>query len=217
MAKLITTYDNTLKEKVFVLKGEEAYAKSTDTVLTELNREEDWNRHLDYMLIGFEVDVHRNVGESSIVLYDNDEVIDVIPFDLGSTSVRWEKYYDEDLGEWVDNRIQLAYGIEHNVYAKYMGNKQCLKSQSKVYKFSEEMPDAYLSSLEFVDVDSYYDADSNVDISVQLVADDYYTGQTACRGRPAPGGSSPSARRCRRHRPGGAWAFRGPRRGTRWR
>ena len=105
MAKLITTYDNTLKEKVFVLKGEEAYAKSTDTVLTELNREEDWNRYLDYMLIGFEVDVHRNVGESSIVLYDNEDVIDVIPFDLGSSSVRWEKYYDEDLGEWVDNRM----------------------------------------------------------------------------------------------------------------
>ena len=178
MAKLITTYDNTLKEKVFVLKGEEAYAKSTDTVLTELPREEDWNRHLDYMLIGFEVDVHRNVGESSIVLYDNEDVIDVIPFDLGSTSVRWEKYYDEDLGEWVDNRMKLAYDIEHNIYAKYMGNKQCLKSQSKTYQFSEEMPDAYLSSLEFVDVGSYYDADSTVDISVQLVADDYYDGET---------------------------------------
>ena len=129
MAKLITTYDSTLKEKVFVLKGEEAYAKSTDTVLTELPREEDWNRYLDYMLIGFEVDVHRNIGESSIVLYDNDDVIDVIPFDLGSTSVRWEKYYDEDTGEWVDNRMKLAYGVEHNIYAKYMGNKQCLKSQ----------------------------------------------------------------------------------------
>lgn len=178
MAKLITTYDSTLKEKVFVLKGEEAYAKSTDTVLTELPREEDWNRHLDYMLIGFEVDVHRNVGESSIVLYDNEDVIDVIPFDLGSSSVRWEKYYDEDTGEWVDNRMKLAYDVEHNIYAKYMGNKQCLKSQSKVYQFSEEMPDAYLSALEFVDVESYYDADSNVDISVQLVADDYYSNQT---------------------------------------
>ena len=178
MAKLITTYDNTLKEKVFVLKGEEAYAKSTDTVLTELPREEDWNRHLDYMLIGFEVDVHRNVGESSIVLYDNDDVIDVIPFDLGSTSVRWEKYYDEDTGEWVDNRMKLAYGVEHNIYAKYMGNKQCLKSQSKVYQFSEETPNFYLSALEFVDVDSYYDANSSIDISVQLVADDYYDEQT---------------------------------------
>lgn len=178
MAKLITTYDSTLKEKVFVLKGEEAYAKSTDTVLTELNREEDWNRHLDYMLIGFEVDVHRNVGESSIVLYDNEDVIDVIPFDLGSSSVRWEKYYDEDTGEWVDNRMKLAYDVEHNIYAKYMGNKQCLKSQSKVYQFSEEMPDAYLSALEFVDVDSYYDADYSVDINVQLVADDYYDGET---------------------------------------
>ena len=51
MANLITTYDNTLKEKIFMLRGEEAYARSTDTVLEEIlhdgERRSDWNSWID--------------------------------------------------------------------------------------------------------------------------------------------------------------------------
>ena len=174
MVKLTTTWDKTLNEKVFVLKGDEAYARTTDTVLTELEREADWNHNIDYMLVSFEVDVLRDKGDSTIVLYDNDEVLDVVDYTEGQSSVRWERYWDEESQSYIDNRVRLSYDVEHNVYAKYMGNKKCLKSVSKTYTFSEPTPTAFLSSITIsVDDDSYY-LDDTTSMTVKLNADDFY-------------------------------------------
>lgn len=150
MAKITTTYDSTLKEKVFIVKGEEAYARTTDCVLTELftnngERRSDWNDSIDNMKLEFRIDVLRDVGASQVVLYDNDITLGVFPLDTNSHRI--DLKYEEDLG--VDNRIELGYGIEHNIYAKYMGNKQCLKSQSQSYTLSEPIPSKYRTELIF--------------------------------------------------------------------
>ena len=153
MAKITTTYDSTLKEKVFIVKGEEAYARTTDCVLTELfthngERRTDWNTSLDNMKLEFRIDVLRDVGASQVVLYDNDITLGVFDLDTNSHRIdlKWE-------GADEDNRIKLGYGIEHNIYAKYMGNKQCLKSQSQSYEVNESLPHSFNCDLEFVGSD----------------------------------------------------------------
>lgn len=176
MANIITSYDQTLKEKVFIVRGEEGYARTTDCMLTEIlhngERKSDWNTHLDYMLIEFRIDVVRDVGASEVVLYDNDVVLGVYPFDTNSHYIDL-KFEDSEH----DNRIMLNYDVEHNLYAKYMGNKQCLKSQSKTYSFYESMPDAYNCSLSLLESDGEtplsvnYDTGDTVAFKVKIDAE----------------------------------------------
>lgn len=187
MSKVTTTYDNTLKEKIFIIKGEEGYARSTDCVLTELytnggERQPDWNTSLDNMKLEFRIDVLRDVGASQVVLYDNDTTIGVYDFDINTHSIDL-KYEGGD----EDNRIELAYDVEHHLYAKYMGNKQCLKSQSQSYHLFEPMPDAFKCELSFLDANdrvmnggtnSDYDMGDTIEFKVKLEADDYITGNT---------------------------------------
>lgn len=144
MAQIYNTYDSTLKEKVFIVKGEEGYARSTDTLLEELERRSDWDEHFGYMLIGFHIDVLRDVGASYVVLYDNGEAIGTYEFDTNTHSIDLD--YESTT---VDNRVKLNYGVEHNIYAVYMGNKQCMKSQSKTYTFYEPIPDKFEPTLTF--------------------------------------------------------------------
>ena len=187
MSKVTTTYDNTLKEKIFIIKGEEGYARSTDCVLTELytndgERRSDWNTSLDNMKLEFRINVLRDVGASQVVLYDNDTTIGVYDFDTNAHSIDL-KY--EGVGE--DNRIELSYDVEHHLYAKYMGNKQCMKSQSQSYHLFEPMPDAFKCELSFLDADGFvmngginsdYDMLDTIEFKVKLEADDYITGNT---------------------------------------
>ena len=176
MAKLTTTYDSTLKEKIFVLKGEEGYARSTDCILEEVlhdgERRADWNTDIRKMKLEFHIDVLRDIGASYVTLYDNDDVIAVYDFDTNTHAI--DLIYDEDTG--IDNRIELAYDVEHHIYAKYMGNKQCLKSQSKSYMVSEPLPSSYDSSIE-IEGDTLYNVDATAEFTVRLVGADYYSDQ----------------------------------------
>lgn len=187
MSKVTTTYDNTLKEKIFLIKGEEGYARSTDCVLTELythngERQPDWNTSLDNMKLEFRINVLRDVGASQVVLYDNDTTIGVYDFDTNAHSIDL-KYEGGD----EDNRIELSYDVEHHLYAKYMGNKQCLKSQSQSYHLFEPMPDAFKCELSFIDADGFvmnggtnsdYDMLDTIEFKVKLEAEDYISGNT---------------------------------------
>ena len=158
MAKLTTRYDKELKEKVFVLRGEEAYARTTDCLLDEIlhdpsesgidpntGRRIDWNNTIGYMLLEFRLDVLRDIGASYVVLYDNDEMLGVYDFDTNTHTIEFVYNENPDL----DTRLKLAYGVEHNLWAKYMGNKHCLKSESKKYNFNEPVPSHFESSLSF--------------------------------------------------------------------
>lgn len=177
MANLITTYDTTLKEKIFMLRGEEAYARSTDTVLEEIlhngERRSDWNSWIDTMRVEVRIDVLRDIGASYVTLYDNDEAIAVFDFDTNTHAI--ELVYDEETHE--DNRLKLSYGVEHNIYAKYMGNNHCMKSKSKVYTFNEPLPVAYESSLEFIGFDTIADYENKPNFQVKLSSEGNYDNQ----------------------------------------
>lgn len=184
---LNTQYDATLKEKVFVLKGEEDYARTTDCILTEIThydesgvaidedngRRADWNHWLQYMKVEFRVEVLRDIGESVVALYDNDTMIgEPLAWSDETEYVEW-KYESPSK----DNRMNLAYDVEHNIYAKFMGNKKCLKSQSKTYTFMEATPDAYQSSLEIMTYSRYYTSPSG-SFKVKLIAEEYVSGKS---------------------------------------
>ena len=186
MAQLNTIYDKDLKEKIFILKGEERYARTTDCILEEITHESgadvdpetgrriDWNTHIDYFLLEFRIDVLRDIGASYVTLYDNDEVIGVFDFDTNSHYIDL-KYEDVEH----DNRLRFTYDVEHNVYAKYMGNKNCLKSKSKKYTFKEDTPQAYVSSITYTGLNAFYNGGTtSISFTATLVGDDYYASKT---------------------------------------
>ena len=46
MVQLNTTYDSSIHQKIFVLKGDEAYARTTDTIATLIT---DFDNYATYM------------------------------------------------------------------------------------------------------------------------------------------------------------------------
>ena len=133
MVNLNLNYDKTLHQKTFILKGEEAYARTTDTLLT-INRFNNSTSEFGYVRLGVEIDVLRETGDDSvIILYNGDTILKTYNWSAGQSKIIDGASNDT-------NGIKLAYGVEHNIYAVYMGNKQCLKSKSKPVIFTEPIP-----------------------------------------------------------------------------
>lgn len=339
MVNLVTRYDKVLNEKTFMLKGDEAYARTTDTLLKVIRFPDSLN-HLNGMRVGLSIDVLRDIGDSTVVLYDNDEVIGVynwnhagwghfsqdnfelevnylpdstqltsrqrgiawylynklikgdftvelelshqeairlsctgsqaqlnqigtiqvstgnpnnstntvmyVPQDNVFYNVKYERvggiincYLMVD-NEWVlcstrpittapvyfgffiyqaantpfnkkinfknltikqnnqiifadkgglntnnfnklnigseedlNSGLWLGYDMEHNIYAKYMGNKKCLKSQSKTESFMEPTPDKYLTNIMFINPPINHDSNTNVDFQLRIQSCEY--------------------------------------------
>ena len=153
--RISTTYDNTVVDgkkvgKVFMVRGDEAYARTTDVLFDIITDSTSANAFEGYK-VGFKYNVLRDVGSSGVSLYDGDMLL--------------AKYdWNEDNGETfigVDNThthinpntcIYLSYGVDHNLYMKYHGNNQCLKSKSKPILVNEPLPQEFKSELEFRDI-----------------------------------------------------------------
>ena len=177
MVKVITQYDKDLKQKIFALRGEEAYARTTDCVLEELltnngERRDDWNSDMYYMSLEFRLNVLRDVGASKVTLFDNDETLGVYPFDTNTGYIDFK--YESELE---DNRLKLTYDFQHNIYALYNGNPQCLKSKSKVIPIFEYLPHPFTSALQFNNLGANYNTGDPVTFSVSLIADNYLANQ----------------------------------------
>lgn len=114
MVRCSVKYDEELKEQVFFVRGDEDYARSTSTVL----RVGDVSTDTYDFSVSIYVNVFRDKGEGSIVIYDNDEVVYVID-DWRSTDNEREITFEH-----------MDYDTEHIFTAKYMGNKQCSPSSS---------------------------------------------------------------------------------------
>lgn len=145
MVRVSTVYDKDIKEQVFMIRGDERYARSTKTVI-ELRSivEEDTFGYIQEIF----VNVFRDVGEGSLTVYDNDVVITVID-DWSST----------DTGR-VIQLPQLAYESEHNIRVKYMGNGRCSPSMSNLIHIdSKENPNKHniplLMNTTFVSFDEH--------------------------------------------------------------
>jgi len=164
MVQLTTTYDQTINRKVFVLKGEEAYAKTTDTILNVIEFEGD--RTLTHYHLGLEVAVYRMEGDTAgVEIYRNDEVVKVIPW---AEEMSESVIADDDTLEWDDvNKVVrwgsdddlesgliLDYDTDNHFYAKFVGNKQCLKSESKHFNYNLPMPTNFEAKITF-DLDGH--------------------------------------------------------------
>ena len=125
MVRITSHFDKDIKKKVLEVRGDEAYAHSTDVVLTN-------STIADGRLRGFKTSltatVYRGLGASTLVLYDGKDVIGQKALASGSSSVTWTDLY-------------FAWDIDHPLKVKYLGNEHCLPSKSKVLNLQEDMPD----------------------------------------------------------------------------
>ena len=93
MVQLNTTYDSKIHQKVFVLKGDEAYARTTDTIATLITDFGDYDSHINYCHVGLEIQVLRELGKSHLFIYCDDELIYKIPWaDSGMAQIIDEEW-----------------------------------------------------------------------------------------------------------------------------
>ena len=114
MGRISIFYDKDLKEQFFMVRGDERYARSTKVILED---GEVQTSSYDFS-VELSVNVLRDVGESSIVIYDNDLPVGLIK-DWTSTNNGATIEIDG-----------LSYDIDHNFTAEYTGNTQCSPSLS---------------------------------------------------------------------------------------
>ena len=120
MVNLTVRYDKKIGSNVFVVRDDEPYVSSTKTILTITDIEfPTIEGRVDYLIyrVSLTINVLRETGESNVVIYDGDDVLEIIPWE----GVPIPKYYD------------FASGTAHKLKAIFMGNKHCLKSHSKSY------------------------------------------------------------------------------------
>ena len=140
MVRLTTVYDKEINEKVFFVRGDEAYARTTDTLLEIVEYTNSANSIEGYR-VGIKYNVLRDIGSSTIVLYDNDTVLGMYDRDDddGETTI----------GSSSSGGFLLSYGDTHNLRMEYKGNSQCIGSKSKTIVFKKDVPNAFKTTLSF--------------------------------------------------------------------
>jgi len=131
MARLSVKYDDELKGQVFVLRGDEDYARTTKTVL-ELGNYSMGGYGFD---LSVTVNVLRDKSAGTIAIYDNDVLLNVI-----------DDWTAQDNARTIVLN-GLDYDITHNIIARYMGNTKCSPSSSTVQTISVEDTNRSLSTL----------------------------------------------------------------------
>ena len=164
MAHIGTTWDYDLKEEVFRLTGDKGYLHKTQTSIKELSRKTGYDDLLAYCLVEFEVSVNQNIGNSYIVIYDNGKAI---PFIISNTE--YTQY------TWTENtskktiKVKLGYDVQHNITARYMGNKYGLPSVSVNVPIFEALPNKYKAELSST-LDNFQFNSSTIEIPIRLTS-----------------------------------------------
>lgn len=136
MFDVTTRYDNVNGErrKVFIIRGDEAYAKTVDVVLSHIR-----GNHVNDSIRGFPVTLnaklYRNVGDSVLVFYDGEEPIDTI------ATHDWQSQYTLP--------VRLSWGDTHKITAQYKSNTQSLGKKSKSITLHETIPSSYVPTITF--------------------------------------------------------------------
>lgn len=157
MVRVSTIYDKDIKEQVFMIRGDERYARSTKTVISLGTRVDTAEGFVQSLL----VNVFRDVGNGSLIVYDNDVVV--------YTYNNWQSTDTER----TITLPALSYGIEHEIKVKYTGNGRCSPSMSKSVKVNVENPFVYVPTLTLVNDyshDSYpanYALEQRVDLTCE--------------------------------------------------
>ena len=190
MVQLNTTYDSSIHQKIFVLKGDEAYARTTDTIATLITDFDNYATYIERCHVGLEIQVLRELGVSKIYIYIDDEVPWEIPWsDSGMAQIIDEDWNEQGvywengkliIGKYVPNSINtglfLLYDVEHTIKVRYDGNKKCLGSSAKPIIFTVPKPDYFATTLTFNKESPRYAPDTIIDdITVTLTSDHQMT------------------------------------------
>lgn len=133
MVYVETYYDYEIHRKCFRVSDSASYTHTTDTLFKNISVSSVVK---NYFTAVFSLDVIRNLGDSKVGIYDNDTLIDLITF-------------NEQTNKITNLSYNLAYGVEHNLEARYMGNNECLPSKSMVIPLYEPLPSGFESILIF--------------------------------------------------------------------
>lgn len=145
-----TKYDDELKAKVFVVRGDERYTRSTITTLAVTTA----NTNRSYLAVILTATVRRHLGQSSVVFYDGDMVIGVATCNSNQTNITIQ--------------ARVNYG-SHKFYAKYMGNAQCLSSKSGIKEVTVDEPALTKTRIDVDNIEEYYLESSGFTITGNLL------------------------------------------------
>lgn len=165
MARLSSQYDKEVG-KVLVIRGDEAYARTTDSRVKVIASDRtDFNNYR----VGLLCNVYRDRGESKITLYNGDIVVN--QFDWSDNT---EQMYigtnNTHTAIDPDTCLELAWGVPHEIYIRYKGNNQCLPSKSKVLQIYEPLPDEFATNIVMTTTVDDTDVDITVTIDINGVA-----------------------------------------------
>lgn len=167
MVYVTTEWDYSLKTEVFVVQGDKGYAHTTDTILKEVGTHD--TSVIDYFTASFNVDVLRDIQDSKVVIYDNGEPISLHLDGNQVEMIDWQQG-----GQSTTFSLRLGYGVEHNIYAKYLGNKKGLPSKSQTLTISEPMPELYGTLIERTTTKSHWDRGEAISIPIEFTTNETF-------------------------------------------
>lgn len=161
MFNVTTKYDKIGNErkKVFMIRGEESYARTVDVVMTYTETGTD---NIQGFPVTFNVTLYRNLGDSQLVFYDGEEPIGTVT--------------THDYTQQYTFSTRLSWGADHKIWVQYKANKQTLGKKSKSVSFHKAIPSQYVPTITFtsgtqINEGASYTATGNITFLGETVAD----------------------------------------------
>ena len=132
--RLNTYYDKELNSQAYMIKSSEGYSRSTDTILTV--DEIDTSNVLSFqanLTVDVMRDVRSEIDDGLIEIYDNGDLIH---------SIVWN---DDTVRTFP---LKFSYDTEHNIIAKFTGNRRCKPSNSLMWSHTVPRPLIHQSIIE---------------------------------------------------------------------
>lgn len=157
MPYIETYYDYDIHRECFRVSDSASYVHTTDTILKLVSTTQSV---INYFTATFSLDVIRNLGNGSVAIYDNGNLLQLVTF-------------NENTAKITNLAINLNYNLEHNIEARYLGNDECLPSKSMIIPINIEIPEDFNTKLEFIDApsDGVIDNPSSSDTLTLLLTD----------------------------------------------
>lgn len=133
MPYIETYYDYELHKECFRVSDSASYVHTTDTILKLVSTSQNY---INYTIATFSLDVIRNLGNGSVAIYDNGNLLRLVTF-------------NENTSKITDLTLTLNYEVAHNIQARYLGNDECLPSKSMVIPINMKVPDGFATTLDF--------------------------------------------------------------------
>lgn len=139
MVYVETYYDYEIKKECFKVCEEKGYSKATSVLLTPTTLS---TSSINNAVQTFTVEVIGDRGDSTIAFYDNGTLI---PFTYNNTVYQKLDWSISDTTKTIT--LNLTYGVEHNITARYLGNSKCLPSTSQSILLDIPYPPAYTTQI----------------------------------------------------------------------